>query len=665
MASIEHTIEVPQQPPTILRSSPPPPQPMAAVPPVPEQPKEQGVNIIKLEEPEELNVMSTIKRTRAQERNEEMKSGTADEPKKRKKKAKEDEAESSKKKKSRRPQRVISIDDFPLDEESSDESFYANEESYTSKESSMEVMGLVFQQPQAKGSSTSKEVEVVAQVEPMLEEQLRKMLAKDLTKEEEEDCINMFKSAQKLRRLGVVQQETLLAKVNKLLKADFIYPGTNSEWVSPVVLTPKKNGANDETPMLVNYLVTKHQQAMANLALQGEVQQQLHAYGILPTHQEKGDPVKSLGETSKRGFSTAREGENPYQELRNLLLDDSHPSRRRGHAQHEEPPSKEKERSKSPAKSMKDDVAPQRRRAQRSPTPTKRKRSPRSPPHRESKREEKNSKKIKERNRSPSSPSSSPPSSLDESGGYSSKESPRRGHRGSHIFFQSVERNPGPTSDEITCILLDMIAAGIHTSTLTLEWAMAELLKSPHCLEKLRREIDDAARFDIGEKRQYNILNDADVAKLSYLKCVVKEVARLHPVLPLPVPRFSTAECKIKGYSIPARTMVFVNVWAIGRDDQAWPKAGEFRPERFHEQEVDLRGQHYELLPFGSGRRICLGLPLALSVVEVTLANLVHRFDWQLPPGVTPLSISMQEKGGFTNHKATPILAIPKPRLLE
>ncbi|MCO5582121.1 hypothetical protein L7F22_036011 [Adiantum nelumboides] len=221
------------------------------------------------------------------------------------------------------------------------------------------------------------------------------------------------------------------------------------------------------------------------------------------------------------------------------------------------------------------------------------------------------------------------------------------------------------TSDEITYILLDMISAGIHTSTLTLEWAMAELLKNPHCLEKLRREIDDATRFDIGEKRQYSILKDADVAKLSYLKCVVKEVARLHPVLPLLVPRFSTAECKVKGYSIPARTMVFVNVWAIGRDEQVWPKAGEFRPERFYEQEVDLRGQHYELLPFGSGRRICLGLPLALSVVEVTLANLVHRFDWQLPAGVTPLSISMQEKGGFTNHKATPILAIPKPRLLE
>ncbi|MCO5579806.1 hypothetical protein L7F22_033668 [Adiantum nelumboides] len=159
------------------------------------------------------------------------------------------------------------------DEESSDESSYGDEESYTSEESSMEVMGLVFQQPQAKGLSTSTEVEVTAQEEPMLEERFRNMLAKDLTKEEEEKYINMFKKyphlfitnysmikgvdviqhhidlkpdakpiAQKLRRLGVVQQEALLSEVNKLLKAGFIYPVTNFEWVSPVVVTPKKNG---------------------------------------------------------------------------------------------------------------------------------------------------------------------------------------------------------------------------------------------------------------------------------------------------------------------------------------------------------------------------------------------------------------------------------------
>ncbi|MCO5603933.1 hypothetical protein L7F22_058089 [Adiantum nelumboides] len=83
-----------------------------------------------------------------------------------------------------------------------------------------------------------------------------------------------------------------------------------------------------------------------------------------------------------------------------------------------------------------EDVALQKRRAQRSPTPTKRKRSPHSPPHCKSTREEKNSKKKKERKRSASSPSSSPSSSSDESGGYSSKESPRRRLRRSHAAWR-------------------------------------------------------------------------------------------------------------------------------------------------------------------------------------------------------------------------------------
>ncbi|MCO5611374.1 hypothetical protein L7F22_065627 [Adiantum nelumboides] len=77
--------------------------------------------------------------------------------------------------------------------------------------------------------------------------------------------------------------------------------------------------ATDDTPMLANYLVTRLQQAMGNPALQGKVQQQLHAYGILPPPQQERDLEKSHGETSKRGLSTAREVENPYQELKQLL----------------------------------------------------------------------------------------------------------------------------------------------------------------------------------------------------------------------------------------------------------------------------------------------------------------------------------------------------------
>ncbi|MCO5609051.1 hypothetical protein L7F22_063272 [Adiantum nelumboides] len=125
--------------------------------------------------------------------------------------------------------------------------------------------------------------------------------------------------------------------------------------------------ATDDTSMMVNYLVTRLQQAMGNPALQGE------------------------GETSKRGLSTEKGVENPYQELKQLL-EGKPSSKKKGHAQPERSPSREREESESQDESM-EDVAPRRRRAQRSPTPTKRKRSPHSPHRHEFKREEKSSRR--------------------------------------------------------------------------------------------------------------------------------------------------------------------------------------------------------------------------------------------------------------------------------
>ncbi|MCO5564468.1 hypothetical protein L7F22_018129 [Adiantum nelumboides] len=192
--------------------------------------------------------------------------------------------------------------------------------------------------------------------------------------------------------------------------------------------------ANDDTSMLVNYLVTRLHQAMGNPALQGEVQQRLHAYGILPPIQQERGLERFQGETSKRGLSTEKGVENPYQELKQLL-EGKPSSKKKGHAQHKRSPSREREISELSDESM-EDVAPRQRRAQRSPTHTKRKRSPHSPHRRESKRKEKNFKKKKERKRSPSSPSSSPSSSSDEGSGYSSQERQRRGHRRSYAAWK-------------------------------------------------------------------------------------------------------------------------------------------------------------------------------------------------------------------------------------
>ncbi|KAI5070610.1 hypothetical protein GOP47_0014953 [Adiantum capillus-veneris] len=189
------------------------------------------------------------------------------------------------------------------------------------------------------------------------------------------------------------------------------------------------------------------------------------------------------------------------------------------------------------------------------------------------------------------------------------------------------------TMNEIKSIMLGMLGGSIHTTSLTLEWAMAELLKNPHCLAKLQREIDTV----LGKKDQ---ITDADIPKLSYL-----------------------SECKVRNYTIPANTHLLMNTWAIGRDEQVWKNAAQFLPERFESKDIDVKGLNFDLLPFGGGRRICLGLPLGLSIVEVTLANLVNKYNWKLPVGETSASLNMDEMAGITANRAIPMKAVPKLRL--
>eukprot|EP00250_Pteridium_aquilinum_P022045 c25290_g2_i1 orf=158-1639(+) len=206
--------------------------------------------------------------------------------------------------------------------------------------------------------------------------------------------------------------------------------------------------------------------------------------------------------------------------------------------------------------------------------------------------------------------------------------------------------------------LQDVLSAGTHTTALTLEWAMAELLRNPRCLRKLCDEIDA-----VMGKGNEQLVSDEDVPKMPYLENTVKEVFRLHPVVPLLVPRMSKEEAKVDKYTLPAKTLVFVNAWALGRDPGVWEKAEEFMPERFEGKEMDVRGQDFELLPFGAGRRMCPGMRLALSIVHVTVANLVKAFDWELPQGQAHTDMDMSERRGITSCRNTPVLAIPIPRL--
>jgi 4-hydroxyphenylacetaldehyde oxime monooxygenase len=183
---------------------------------------------------------------------------------------------------------------------------------------------------------------------------------------------------------------------------------------------------------------------------------------------------------------------------------------------------------------------------------------------------------------------------------------------------------------------------------------MSELIRHPAELKKVQDEI----RTVVGTTSKDRVQHD-DMPKLKYLRMVVKETLRLHPPATLLVPRQTTRQIKVGGYDIPANTKVIVNAWAIGRDPSVWGNPDEFRPGRFEGSDIDFNGAHFELVPFGAGRRICPGLAMGVANVEFILANLLCCFDWELPHGVSREDVSMEEAGSLTFHKKIPLVLVP------
>ncbi|XP_064956495.1 cytochrome P450 71A1-like [Musa acuminata AAA Group] len=211
------------------------------------------------------------------------------------------------------------------------------------------------------------------------------------------------------------------------------------------------------------------------------------------------------------------------------------------------------------------------------------------------------------------------------------------------------------TTEDIKALLVDMFGAGTDTSYITLEWAMAELIRSPRAMRKLQDEVRR------GRGSVEGLVREEEVSQMAYLKAVVKEVLRLHPPAPLLVPRELLEDCSIQGYSIPKKARVFVNAWSMGRDPRSWESPEEFRPERFADGTLDFTGNDARYVPFGAGRRICPGQNFAVAALELALANLVSRFDWELPGGLTREELQMNEAPGTTIQRQGRLHLVAKP----
>ncbi|RCV19241.1 hypothetical protein SETIT_3G368600v2 [Setaria italica] len=220
------------------------------------------------------------------------------------------------------------------------------------------------------------------------------------------------------------------------------------------------------------------------------------------------------------------------------------------------------------------------------------------------------------------------------------------------LLRQQQEGSREPLDDVvIRSVCLSLLQAGTDTSSSTVEWAMALLLSNLGVLKKATTEIHSV----VGTSQ---LMNESDLARLPYLRCIILETLRLKPLTPNHVPHEASRDCVIAGHTVARGAMVLVDVYSMQRDPTMWEDPEKFMPERFMDaDEVDGDGGRF-MMPFGLGRRKCPGEGLALRTVGMALGVMLQCFEWSC----VGEEVDLSEGSGLTMPMAVPLVALCQPR---
>jgi cytochrome P450 len=168
------------------------------------------------------------------------------------------------------------------------------------------------------------------------------------------------------------------------------------------------------------------------------------------------------------------------------------------------------------------------------------------------------------------------------------------------------------------------------TSLHVYSWLWYLLSLHPWAEERVEAELDGI----LGERSP----TAEDLGKLVYTRQVIDETMRLYPPLPVML-RAAAAEDVVCGRRIPKRSVVAVMPWVVHRHRKLWKDPDRFDPERFAPEPVAARSR-YSYLPFSVGPHVCIGAPLAIVEILITVAVLARRFRFRLVPGqeVAPIA---------------------------
>ncbi|CAL1410906.1 unnamed protein product [Linum trigynum] len=204
--------------------------------------------------------------------------------------------------------------------------------------------------------------------------------------------------------------------------------------------------------------------------------------------------------------------------------------------------------------------------------------------------------------------------------------------------------------------VMTLIVGGTDTTTVTLTWALSLLLNNPSTLTRAQEELDEI----VGKER---LVDESDIAELPYFQAILKEAMRLYPAGPIGGPREFCKDCTVGGYHVPAGTRLLVNFYKLQADPKVWSNPMEFKPERFltaQYKDLDVKGQHFELIPFGAGRRSCPGINFGIRMTELALASFLQAFEISTTFGEP---VDMTAAHGLSVSRATPLEVLIKPRL--
>ncbi|KAA8539179.1 hypothetical protein F0562_025871 [Nyssa sinensis] len=216
-------------------------------------------------------------------------------------------------------------------------------------------------------------------------------------------------------------------------------------------------------------------------------------------------------------------------------------------------------------------------------------------------------------------------------------------------------RKSSPTNAEIVTLCSEFLNGGTDTTGTAIEWAIARMIENP----KIQSRLYDEIKSTVGDRK----VEGKDAEKMVYLNAVVKELLRKHPPTYFSLTHAVIEPAKLAGYDIPTETNVEFYLPGISEDPKIWSDPKKFDPDRFLTggEDGDMTGTTgVKMIPFGIGRRICPGLNMATTHINLILARMVQEFEWSAHPENSKVDFS--EKLEFTVVMKNSLRAKIKPR---